>query len=111
MLRLARWLTLLTLVLNTPLYLLALSLTRAALSPATYHRLLDEQRLPERFRTDLARLALTKVLPLTGDDTPGRALPDLTPTEWEAIAAELFPPDWVSAQAHALVDGLFTYFA
>ena len=107
--RILKRLILVTLALCIPTYLLTRALAAVALDPAVYHRVFDETQLAARVRPDLARLALTQTLPLTQDETPSRDLPELSRAEWEAIAAELLPPDWTNTQAHMLIDGLFAW--
>jgi hypothetical protein len=107
--RALRGLALALFVLSAPLYLLALSLAATTLRPETYHRLLDDLHAPERLRPALARIGLTRTLPLTTDDPDPRPLPPLPPSAWETMGAELLPADWLNAQAHALVDATFAW--
>jgi hypothetical protein len=102
-------------VFTAPLYLLAHSLVSTILRPQTYHRLLEDLRVTERIGPAFVQKGLTETLPLTDERSPAdpsqRALPDLPPAAWETIADELLPSDWLSDQAHIVVDGLFIWLA
>jgi hypothetical protein len=122
----ARVLALALFLVSAPLYLLAHSAVEIVLRPAPYHQLIEELRVAERLRPRVAEVGLTKTLPLTTPAfvahparppfdalprpaRPPRALPDFPASTWETIADEVIAVDWLNAQAHVVVDGLFEW--
>ncbi len=122
----ARVIVLALFLVSAPLYLLARSTVGIVLRPATYHQLIEELRVAERLRPRVAEVGLTKTLPLTAPAfvahparppfnalprpaRPPRALSDFPASTWETIADEVIAVDWLNAQAHVVVEGLFEW--
>ncbi|MCC6190407.1 MAG: hypothetical protein IT318_15360 [Anaerolineales bacterium] len=106
--RLLAALILLIFALATPAWLLARSLASTLTDPTPYHQLLAERQLEQPFQGDVMALYLNYILLHSPIPRPA-GLVQLTPVEARAMAQVLLPPEWLAAQASALLDAGFAW--